>query len=287
MSNPITGYDFRYNADDYTPEDIKGFLNGIAKSYTFQKEKGDTGYIHYQGRLRLIKKRRRPQALKLFVSPPNYFQPTVNSEYYNGDAFYVQKEDTRIEGPWTDKDEVKVLTQQLIWYKNQEERPFQKVLREKASQFCMRTIDLIWDTTGNCGKSLFCESLEYDGIAEEVPPYRMMDDIFQWVCSRPEKKCYVVDLPRGMKKSHLGDFYSGIEVIKNGVAFDKRYSGTKKRFSRPRIFVFTNTLPVLNLMTKDRWNIWKVNEKYELIPYKINGVVSTCLSFFCVALSLY
>jgi hypothetical protein len=65
-------------------------------------------------------------------------------------------------------------------------------------------------------------------------------------------------MPRGMKKDKLGDFYSGIEVIKNGVAYDKRYTAKKIRFNRPRIFVFTNTLPELNLMSKDRWVIWTI-----------------------------
>lgn len=263
MSNPITGYDFRYNGS-YTPEEIKGFLTGIAKSYVFQKEKGDSGYVHYQGRLRLQKKRRRTTALALFKTKPNYFQPTVASEFLNGDAFYMIKEDTRIEGPWADTDEVKVLTRQLKWYFEQEERPFQKQLREESTIFDMRAIDLIWDVTGCCGKSLFSESLEYQGHSEEIPPFRLMDDIFQWVCSRPIKACYVVDMPRGMKKDKLGDFYSGIEVIKNGVAYDKRYNAKKVRFDRPRIYVFTNTLPCLDLMSKDRWNIWKVNKKWEL-----------------------
>lgn len=266
MSNPITGYDFRYNADDYSPDDIKGFLKGIAKSFVFQLEQGDTGYRHYQGRLRLIKKRRKNQALKLFVTPPNYLMPTVNSEYLNGDAFYMMKKDTRVgDDIYTDKDEVKILTKQLALYNSWEERPFQSKIREMANTFDLRKIDLVWDTTGNCGKSMLCEKLEYDGIAEEIPPFRMMDDIFQWVCSRPIKKAYIVDMPRGMKKDRLGDFYSGIEVIKNGVAYDKRYSAKKIRFDRPRIFVFTNTLPNLDLMSKDRWCIWKVNKRYELV----------------------
>jgi hypothetical protein len=100
--------------------------------------------------------------------------------------------------------------------------------------------------------------MEYEGLAEEIPPFRLMDDIFQWVATRPIKSAYIVDMPRGMKKDKLGDFYSGIEVIKNGVAYDKRYTAKKIRFNRPRIFVFTNTLPELNLMSKDRWVIWTI-----------------------------
>ena len=53
--------------------------------------------------------------------------------------------------------------------------------------------------------------LEYYNLVESVPPYRLMDDIFPWVCSRPIKSCYIFDLPWGMKKAKLADLYSGIE----------------------------------------------------------------------------
>lgn len=265
--NAVCVYDFRYNGDVFTPDDIKGFLTGIAKSYTFQKEKGDSGYIHYQGRISLIKKRRKMEALKLFTSPPNYFEPTSNPEYLKGDAFYQMKLDTRIDGPWTDQDEVKFETKQLKIFNGLQMYPYQEKLMQKATEFCMRTIDLVYDPNGNIGKSIFSEYLENMGICEEIPPYRLMDDIFAWVCSRPIKKCYIIDMPRGMKKDKLGDFYSGIEVIKNGVAYDKRYTAKKIRFDRPRIFVFTNTLPVLSLMSLDRWRIWTVSKEYDLVPY--------------------
>ena len=39
--------------------------------------------------------------------------------------------------------------------------------------------------------------------------------IHTWVCSRPVRKCHIMDMQRGMKKDKLGDLYSGIEVIKN------------------------------------------------------------------------
>lgn len=262
--NACACYDFRYNADDLQPEDIRDLLKGIAKKYVFQKEQGDGGYLHYQGRLSLIKRRRKPEAIKLFVRAPNYFEPTCNPEFYRGEAFYQMKLDTRIEGPWKDTDEMPVLTRQIQEFLKWKLRPYQVRIYEEASIFDMRKINLIWDTTGNCGKSLLSEYMEYKGLAEEVPPFRLMDDIFQWVATRPIRKCYIVDMPRGMKKDRLGDFYSGIEVIKNGVAYDKRHRATKIRFDRPRIFVFTNTLPQLELMSKDRWVIWKINEKYEI-----------------------
>ncbi|AXH73087.1 MAG: replication-associated protein [Cressdnaviricota sp.] len=273
VKNAVCGWDVRWNADETTPEEIKETLKDVVKKFVFQKEKGDSGYLHYQGRISLIKKRRnKMKVLELFTIPPNYCEPTTNMEHFKGDAFYQMKKDTRIEGPWTDKDEVRYQTKQLLYFQGLELRPYQQDIVSMSKQFSLRSIDLIWDQTGNIGKSLLSEFMEYEGLAEEVPPFRLMDDIFQWVCSRPIKPSYIFDMPRGMKKDRLGDFYSGIEVIKNGVAYDKRYNAKKIRFDRPRIFVFTNTLPQLSLMSLDRWNIWIVNDEYKLKKWNAESV---------------
>jgi len=275
MTEAITGnacavWECRWNADGVSASEIIDSLKGIAKKYTFQREVSDTGYNHYQGRISLCKRRRYSEkhiVLKLFKHhAPNFFTPTAN-ENFQGEAFYVMKEDTRVEGPWADTDEVKILTYQLKLFQGWDLRPYQQKLTDLAVKFSMRKIDLIYDPLGNCGKSLFSEYLEYQGFSEEVPPFRLMDDIFQWVASRPIKKCYVFDMPRGMKKDKLADFYAGIEVIKNGVAYDKRYGAKKIRFDRPRVFVFTNTLPVFNLMSADRWDVWQMTEEYDLEKY--------------------
>lgn len=265
-------WEIRYNADGVTPEMVINSLKGIAKKFVFQREISDGGYNHYQGRISLIKRRRAAEhhiVVKLFKDlAPNFIRPTCDPEFYTGEAFYATKEDTRVEGPWTDRDEKKIETTQIKMMLDWELRPYQKQLAETATQFSMRSIDLIYDPNGNCGKSLFSEYLEYMGLAEEVPPFRMMDDIFQWVATRPIKRCYVFDMPRGMKKDKLADFYSGIEVIKNGVAYDKRNSAKKLRFDRPRVFVFTNTLPNFKLMSADRWVVWQMTDQYALEPYK-------------------
>lgn len=264
--NPVTGYDFRYNAEGLTAEDLIASLEGIAKKFVFQREVSDNGYDHYQGRLSLIKKRRKNEALRLFVTPPHYFEPTLTSQFLTGEAFYMMKLDTRVEGPWTDKDEKKYATKQLSIFLGYTMRPYQQSIIDECSIFDLRKINLIWDEQGCCGKSLLSEYLEYMGLAEEIPPFRLMDDIFQWVYGRPKKKAYIVDMPRGMKKDRLGDFYSGIEVVKNGVAYDKRYHAKKVRFDRPRVFIFTNELPRFNLMSKDRWVVWRIKSDwtYEL-----------------------
>lgn len=256
--NPIALYDFTIPIDAYTVAELQTILRTQAKRWVFQTEKGkETGYKHYQVRLSLKKKMRWSTMKKTPIMKGRH-SPTSNPTYYAGDFFYVMKDDTRIDGPWKDTDDIKVMTTQLEWFMKQPLRTFQKSIIAESKKFDMRKINLIWDTTGCCGKSLLSELMEYNGLAEEIPPFRLMDDIFQWVASRPKKSAYIVDMPRGMKKDKLGDFYSGIEVIKNGVAYDKRNSAKKYRFNRPRVFIFTNTLPCFDLMSKDRWEVWKI-----------------------------
>jgi len=274
MTSATAVYDIRCNEEFGSFEDIIGLFKDVVKHYSFQLEESDGGYRHYQGRISLIKKRRRPELVKFLkesanrLADLNYLEPTCNPEYLTGSFCYVLKADTRIAGPWTDKDEKKVMTYQLKLFNSWELRPYQAELMKQVDIFEMRCIDLIYDKNGNLGKSLFCEAMEYLGKVEEVPPFRLMDDIFAWVCSRPIKKCYVFDMPRGMKKDKLADFYAGVEVVKNGVAYDKRYTAQKKRFDRPRIFIFTNTLPMFSLMSKDRWKLWQIDENFELIKYE-------------------
>lgn len=253
---------------------LKDNLRGSSKRWVFQLEISDKGYKHYQGRISLIKKKDLSSLVSFFkTNYPDFsgvhFSPTSKEVAITNNFNYVLKDDTRVEGPWADTDEERILTKQMELYLKWGNLPWQSKLQEMASQFNLRTIDLIYDQDGNNGKSLFSEHMEYIGLSEEVPPYRLMDDIFQWVCTRPIKKNYIFDLPRGMKKDKLADFYSGIEVIKNGVAYDKRHRATKIRFDRPRVFVFSNTLPEFGLMSKDRWKVWTIYQK-DLKEYTID-----------------
>lgn len=272
---PCYVWDFRYSKSCFNNEnELKELFKGKVKKYVFQEECGASGYEHYQGRFSLIKKNRKTAILKLFSeNPPQYLQPTVTQEHQK-DAFYCMKEDTRVAGPWKDTDPPPpILTQQMTMFQSWGLKPWQSSLEQKLATFDLRAIDLVYDPNGNIGKSLFSEYLEYKGVAEEIPPFRLMDDIFAWVASRPIKPLYIIDMPRGMKKDKLGDFYSGIEVIKNGVAYDKRYTAKKVRFDRPRIVVFTNTLPVFKLMSMDRWRIHTVKNDH-LVDYEEKDVDS-------------
>jgi len=242
-------------------EDLHKKLVGWCSHFAFQLERGSSGYVHWQCRVQLIHKKTCVGLLSE-VAPAihGHWSVTSNGIHPGPKAFsYVMKEDSRQDGPWDDTSliqEKPQLTRQLRNFMEHEFYGWQKTCYDLAQVEDDRSINLIYDTYGNAGKSVFLEFLEYQGLAFEMPPLRQMEDIMEFAHSFPPQKCYIIDMPRGMKKDKLADFYSGLESIKNGVTYDKRYVGKKRRMDRPQVFVFTNCLPCFSLMTMDRWQIF-------------------------------
>jgi hypothetical protein len=63
-----------------------------------------------------------------------------------------------------------------------------------------------------------------------------------------------------MNKDKLFGFYTGIECVKDGYAYDDRYRFIEKVFDCPNIWIFSNQLPDETLLSNDRWRIWEVVE---------------------------
>lgn len=265
--------------DDSYPswEDLAGKLRGWCTKFCFQKERGQTGYVHWQCRVQLIHKRTVSSLLAEVVPAiGGHWSVTSNGVHSGPKQFtYVMKDDTRLDGPWDDThliEERPPLTTQLERFMSFPFRPYQQQIHDLVQVYEERYIHLIYDNVGNVGKSVFLEFLEYQGLAFEMPPLRHMEDIMEFAHSFPPKPCYIIDMPRGMKKDKLADFYSGLESIKNGVTYDKRYTGKKRRMNRPVVMVFTNTLPEFALMSRDRWQIWTMQPDYTLVNTPIPTV---------------
>lgn len=253
--------DFTTPMKSITQDELIRQLKETCREWVVQGEKGEKGgYEHWQGRVILKEKKRisgKHQVTGMFAG---CWSPTVTSNKGNYD--YVTKENTRICGPFKHDDQV--MTRQLTEFIKMDLRPYQKDILNWINEPNDRVIDIVHDQVGNVGKSIFSEFLEFMGHAEEVPPMRDMKDIMGWVCTRPTRKMYVFDMPRGMKKDKLAEFYSGIECIKNGIAYDPRYTAKKVRFSRPRVVVFTNCLPEFSLLSMDRWKVWEMKHDYSI-----------------------
>lgn len=280
MSKPCATYDFRMNADGLSPERLVEILPQLAKNFIFQKEKGhETGYVHYQGRMSLIKKARRHEVLKLWeatfpdVPAPNYFEPTVDPPKVFDYNCYASKADSRLDGPWTDKDEKpRYIPRQ---YRDKLDRlyPYQKYIFDTAKEFDDRTINMIYCPTGNQGKSTIASICELFGRGIDLPPVNDADKLVQSCCDvcmakevRDPSPIFV-DLPRAMNKDRLNGIYTAIEQIKKGKLYDLRYTYKEWWIDSPQIWVFSNIEPDLSMLSRDRWKVWTINEKKELEPY--------------------
>jgi len=255
-------FDITIPEDNFpTWESLAAKLRGWCTKFVFQKEKGLTGYVHWQCRVNMIHSRT-AAAMHSDVLPviPGHWSVTSNGVHAGPKAFcYVMKECTRIDGPWDDTnliEERPPLTRQLENFMKHPFYPWQQTVHDIAQVYEERFIHIIKDTVGSVGKSVFLEFLEYQGIAFDLPPLREMEDIMEFCHSFPPKSCYIIDMPRGMKKDKLGSFYSGIESIKNGLTYDKRYSGKKRRMNRPVVIIFTNDWPQISLLSLDRWKFY-------------------------------
>ena len=259
-------YDFTLKAENITKDDIISWLEKNAKTWCFQLEKGETtGYVHFQGRVSLRKKVRLTGQIK--VQPwENHCNWSVTSNTNSGNCFYVLKDDTRIEGPWTEKDVQVYIPRQI-----REIRalyPWQQSIVDMADVWDTRTINMIYDPLGNIGKSVLVGYMRCHGLARKLPPLNDYKDVMRIICDMPTSRCYLFDMPRAMKKDKLGQLYTAIEEVKSGYAFDDRYSFKEKFFDCPNIWIFANTLPDFAMLSKDRWKIWEVKEQrlQEYIP---------------------
>jgi len=237
-----------------------------------ERSDNEEGYLHYQGRISLMKKKRVNELKNLLLENNYYlskahFSPTVNNNV--GQVFYCMKLDTRIDGPWTDKDEKEVpIPKQLAIIENL--YPYQQEIIDRAL-YCWspRNINVLIDTEGCKGKSTLALHCAVHKIGKQIPSVNSYLDIMQCVMSMPISGLYFIDMPRAINKNKLIEFYGGIESIKNGYCFDFRYKYTEKYFNSPEIWIFSNKYPQKDLMSRDRWKYWCIenNELFLLNRY--------------------
>lgn len=278
-------WDFRITKRDLSHLDVIQGLEGIAKQYVFQLEEGDSGYIHYQGRMSLIKKRRateKQKILDLFQTwKPEYLQPTTNPEHQSTSFSYVIKADTRIAGPWTDADKPKdvyIPRQYRNINPETDLRPFQQTIwnnTQNPDLFDSRSINLVYCERGNKGKSTIAHLCRIKANCIVIPA--IINDAKELIqvacdmCMDSKNRCpntVFVDLPRAINKDRLYGLYSAIEVIKDGYLYDVRHHFKCWDIDSPHVWVFTNVMPDLAMLSLDRWNVWTIDECSRLMHYE-------------------
>lgn len=273
-ANPCVHWEFRWNQDSAPPsEEIADFLKTYCSDWGFQLEQGDGGLLHFQGHLRLVKKRRDPHKLFLgtFQKEPNYLAPTCNntlSLMENGiGQYYGMKADTRIEGPWIHDPCLNNVDLYDVYDIGNRLTAFQKIWLDMLDEQTTREIAFIYGQVGGVGKSTFGMWLYSTRPRTVVVPATMesAEDMLQWVYAftRPGKDnqaTIILDIPRSLTgENSWHKFLTALEDIKRGYVYDKRYNAKAKLIYPPRIIVFSNKEPPKGL-TGDRFVLMDVDE---------------------------
>lgn len=254
--------------------EVRDKLRQIFKKWVCQEERGDTGYEHFQGRGSLFKKRRLAELKPLLQSvglDSMHLTPTVSANQ-KGEPFYMTKADTRVAGPWSDRDEEDKYVPRQYRGLLQRLYPYQQAIYDSAQSFDSRTINLIYCPQGGKGKSTIAALCCLHAKGLRIPAVNDAEKLLASVCdiltAKQERQPGVVfvDLPRAMDKKRLGGIYSAIEEIKNGCVYDLRYSYKEWWFDSPAVWVFSNQEPDLGLLSRDRWKIFRINCFMNLEP---------------------
>ena len=240
---------------------LKDWCSKYCKKWTFVGEQGtSTERKHWQGRISLkIKKR-----LTAIPNPLN-FHFSVTSKVNMDNNFYIEKGDTAITPIFSDTDEVIYIPRQIREITTL--YPWQEKIIQESKVWDKRNINLVYCPHGNIGKSTLVGWIRAHKIGRVLPLCNDYKDLLRMVCDMPIASLYCVDMPRAINKDRLYGFYSAIETIKDGYAYDDRYKFKEKSFDCPNIWIFSNALPDDELLSKDRWLIWEVDKNKMLIPY--------------------
>jgi hypothetical protein len=297
--NALTGIDFRLSYDrpsNKEPVDIDNLKEALSKmcsKWVFQEEISESGYHHFNGRIRLIKKGMKQSVISTFERLMDYprsdvfqfLRPTTGNVHKTSNFNYVMKEETRVEGtkPHTDADYIpKALRQDVFiprYLKNitpETMYPFQnKILKliEEAKDND-RIVILIYEPNGCYGKSTIAQYIDlHGGILAPLcsDPERLIAALCDILMAKKMREIegLVIDIPRSIDFSR--EYCAAIEIMKKGKFYDLRNHYKEWRTETPPIVIFSNTLPQAGWLSKDMWKIYTIDKDKDLIPYDINN----------------
>lgn len=231
-------------------------------AYVFQLEKGDGGVEHYQGYLKLKKKKRKKMIQKKLLEHFKELKfPKCDylevSRQVNNSKRYCMKDDTRLSGPWHCgiKDiDFRVLKPLPALSQDWQKEVFEYCKKEpKPREICYV------NKKYGCGKSLLCNHLirEQDALVVDGSSKHILA-VFYNENRKREIKIVVVDESADTKKTPFG----AIEKLKNGFfcsAFGTEALGMCQ-FNIPHVIIFSNKHLEANIknckIDIERFKVW-------------------------------
>lgn len=250
----------------------------------------DEGFLHWQIRLNLFKRKRKSELLKMLNMTENilkkaHISPTSN--HSAGDVWYVMKSDTKITPTYTDKnyeEEIKVPNHiSHIQYDTLKKWQLEIIDRIRYSK-SHRNLNILIDNGskgcagvkggGGVGKTsllLFCvtHTEELGFKTKYIPMCESYKDVMGAVYGMGEADCYIIDLPRSIEKNlkSVRGLCAGLESVRNGMIVEHRFQYRSRIQNTAEIWAFSNVVLNRNLLSADRWVYWCVGEDEELYLY--------------------
>lgn len=259
---PLAMYDMTIPVDRFLRDELIDLLKLNCKRWAFQKECGESGYEHWQVRCSFGTKKRPSSAIIWFNKHVHdgHISPTSNATSLNGDEFYVTKEETRVEGPWTDRDEV--ITESMVPRRFRGEPEFRPMQRDLIDLLSNppddRSVNCLIDPMGDVGKTFIAGYLATKGLAKYVPAMESFKDYLQFIMSFKPYRVYIIDWPRAISGRAQAALFTAIEQLKAGYVYDLRYHG-KDRWQEPaHVWIFTNKEPNTKHLTMNRWKFFHI-----------------------------
>lgn len=227
------------------------------KNYVYQMEIGEkTGTPHFQGYV----------SFKTKMRPMSVFKTHKIKWEISRDAKacvkYCSKEKTSTGELYTNMKlpkKIKILNDDQL-YKWQLD--IIDIIKGEADD---RLIYWYWENIGNVGKSTFCKYLciKYGAILVSGKSADIKHVISEYTKINKEyPQIILLDIPRTS-----ADFmsYEALESVKNGCFFSGKYEGGMCIGNCPHIICFSNSPPIINNMSLDRWHIINITEAQPLL----------------------
>lgn len=135
-----------------------------------------------------------------------------------------------------------------------------------------REILVIVDRKGARGKSTWAKHLEANKVVDVCPVYSDEYNDYTSYCMEYPAKGYLFDIPKAGSIKRRNAMWCGIEHIKDGLLFEKRYKPRKMWIEPPKIVITTNDEPPYELLSLDRWRVldldqWDEHKGNDLTTY--------------------
>jgi len=235
--------------NNYKTSDIDQLLDDSSiKRYVFQEEKGESGTPHLQGHFEFSKKIRPSGHFKGSPLAKGHWEKTRNRKKA---IEYCSKLSTKI-GKTYRKGFPRSLFRKVSVLKKTQLYNWQlKIVNEIEQEPDDRTINWIWDTDGNKGKSALVKYLCVNEHAIIVSG-KSSDIKYQIANMEFPPDIILYDIPR-TARGYIN--YTALEELSNGCFASNKYESKMCIIPNVHIYCFANFHPEFEAMSQDRWKI--------------------------------